>query len=133
MAMFPTNNAVRLAKDAGLGKLTRTEFDINDAIADFQKIASVSTFENALSIFQSHIYNHSITEAQESTLKRIFDFTQFEINGLVIDHVGRVMTDSKLESNKLLAARVLTDIRNGDSDDIDEKTVKKIVFEMVKK
>lgn len=131
MGMFPTSAALRLAKDAELEQHTQTIMHLNDAISDFQKVCATASFEDAMTMFDAHLYL-PISEDQRAVLKKIYDFTQVEINGIVIDSIGRVMSDSKLEANKLAAAKLIHDIRNGDGAGSSSNDVKKIIFELAK-
>lgn len=133
MSMFPTTVALKRAKDAGLGKLLTTELHLNEAIADFQKVATTGDFEDALIMFEAHVVKGKLTEKHKEALNKIFDFTQVEINGIIFDSVGSVMRGSSVEANKLAAAKLAHEIRNSDvEEDGSNKTVKRIIFEMSK-
>lgn len=131
MSLFPTQTAMRLAKSANIHKLTHTEFDISDAMRDFQRMSALSSFEDALFVFESHLKDgKNPNKSQHECLELIHRVTQLELNGIVLDHVGNIMSDSKSDSTKLDAAKLIHAIKNGE--DVDESKVKKIIFELDK-
>lgn len=132
MSMFPTNVAMRLAKGCGIPKLLPTELHLEEAMADFQKVSATGEFEDALIMLNAHIISGELSEEQLDVLGKIYDFTQIEIDGIVVDSIGRVMRDSDIESNKLHAAKLLHAIRNGEGGEDLTKSVRKVIFEMDK-
>jgi len=133
MALFPTKIAVTVAKRAGIEKLFTHAIELTDAIGDFQKVAAASDFEDALVMLQPYLTRGKLSEDHITALQKIFDFTQVEIDGIVIDSIGKIMKDSEYETSKLNAAKLLYAIRNGEeSGDIGEKTLKRFIFELDK-
>ena len=128
--MFPTNLAMRLARDCGLHKSLSTDLHLEEAMADFQKIASVSEFSDAMIIMRAHVVKEELSEAQIAVLQRIFDFTKIEVNGCIVNSITKVMTGSKIETNQLIAAKLIHGIQNGEGGAADSKEVKKIIFEL---
>lgn len=128
-SMFPTALAMRHARELGIHKMITREHELTDAMKDFQKVAVVSEFENALTILKAHIVKGELDEEQIAGLQTIFDFTGIEVDGIIIDRVGGVVREAKIEANKINAAQVFNEIRNGDSGNV-KVAVKKVIFEL---
>jgi len=132
MSMFPTLVSMKIAQSVNIQKLTLHDVDLKAAIGDFQRVAATGSFEEAMIMLDAHIYHGKISEEQETALRKIYDFTEVEVNGQVIDSIGKVMKDSDIEANKLAAAKLLHEIRNGDDGDTVKGAVKKVIFELEK-
>jgi hypothetical protein len=130
--MFPTPVALMLAKKAGIQHLTASGVDLHQAMADFQKVAVMGSYENAEIMLTAHIVKGELTDAHKEILKSIYEFTNIEINGIIFSGVGKVFSNSDSEQTKLAAARLLYELKNGDVKENDEKTIKKVIFELSK-
>lgn len=128
-SMFPTALAMRHAKALGIQSMITHEHELSEAMKDFQKVAVVSEFENAIIILKAHIVRGELDEEQIAGLQVIFDFTEIEVDGIIIDRIGGVVREAKIEANKINAAQVFNEIRNGDSGNV-KGAVKKVIFEL---
>jgi len=130
-SMFPTQLAMNIAKKNKMRGLVAQDYDLVEAMRDFQRVAAVSDFKDALMIFNAHIMEGELSEDQTNGLKKIYDFTDVEVDGIIVDRVGGIMREGKLEANKLSAAQILTSIRSGESE-VEKGAVKKVIFELEK-
>lgn len=129
MSLFPTQTAMILAKSAGIQKLTSTEFDLSDALRDFQRMSAMSEFDDAMFVLRSHLTKDP-NKTQRECLELIHRVTQLELNGIILDKVGAILNESKSDSTKLDAAKLLHALKNGD--EVEGETAKRIIFELSK-
>lgn len=132
MSMFPTQVAMDLARKAGIHKLTTHEIDLQEAIKDFQKVSIVSDFKDAVIMLEAHLNRGELDDEQIAMLQRIYDFTDIEVDGIIIDKIGAIVKEARVEANSLSAAQLMNSIRNGESQDITKGTIKKVIFELQK-
>jgi len=122
---------MNIAKKAKLDKLTTHGVDLNAAIADFQKVAVLCEFDDAMIVIGAHFTRGEPDEEQIVALEKIYEFTAIEVDGIIVDRVGQIMKDSTMESISINAAQVLMNLKNGE-DDVTKGAVKKVIFELEK-
>lgn len=128
-SLFPTALAMRHAKKLGIQNMITHTHELSVAMQDFQRVSLVSDFDDAITILEAHIVKGELSEEQLDGLEKVYNFTEIEADGIVIDKVGGIIEDGVLEQNKISAAQVFNSIRNGDSQD-SKGAIKKVIFEL---
>jgi hypothetical protein len=126
--MFPTKLALKTAKEAKLGDLMPTDIDIHYAMADFQQVAAVSEFDEAIIVFNAHLKpGAELSETHRKILEKVYEFTQVEVKGILLGGVGKIFQENRVVANQLAAARMITALVD-DPDSVSESDVKRLVM-----
>jgi hypothetical protein len=101
-------------------------------VKDFQKVAATDSFENALIMIQAHLLRGDLDNDQLKALQIIHSLTAIEIGGIIIDRLGGILNEGKVEANSLAAAQLINAIQKGEDGENVQGAVKKIIFELQK-
>lgn len=128
--MFPTKLAMSIAAKAGIDKLLARPIDLTEAMQDFQKVSTVCDFDDAIVMLEAHIVSGELSEEHRGALQRIYDFTDIEVDGFIVDRLGGIIREAKVEANSLSAATILNKIRNGEEADPTKGDIRRVIFEL---